>query len=112
MPWEHEGGQGKYSYHPGGDTRNAPKDAPSAINVVVVPDVTLPKVNVVSASLQTGQLLAVVNLLSDFSFGSETADSIIAPPREVQQMGQGRILSFFTEKASRSGIMGLYGICR
>ena len=44
MPWESEGGQGKYSYHPGGDTRNAPKDAPSAINVVVVPDVTLPKV--------------------------------------------------------------------
>jgi hypothetical protein len=44
MPWESEGGQGKYSYHPGGDTRNAPKDAPSAINVVVVPDVNLPKV--------------------------------------------------------------------
>jgi hypothetical protein len=47
MPWESEGGEGKYSYHPGGDTRNAPKDAPSAINVVVVPDVTLPKVNIV-----------------------------------------------------------------
>ncbi|KAB5562811.1 hypothetical protein GE09DRAFT_761169 [Coniochaeta sp. 2T2.1] len=43
MPWESEGGQGKYSYHPGGDVHNAPKDAPSAINVVVVPDVTLPK---------------------------------------------------------------------
>lgn len=48
MPWEHEGGEGKYSYHPGRDTRNAPKDAPSAINVVVVPDVTLPKVNISS----------------------------------------------------------------
>jgi hypothetical protein len=45
MPWEAEGGKGKYSYHPGGDTRNAPKDAPSAINVVVVPDVNLPKVS-------------------------------------------------------------------
>lgn len=45
MPWESEGGEGKYSYHPGGDTSNAPKDAPSAVNVVIVPNVTLPKVN-------------------------------------------------------------------
>jgi hypothetical protein len=45
MPWEGDSaGEGKYKYHPGGDMDNAPKDAPSAINVVVVPDVTLPKV--------------------------------------------------------------------
>ncbi len=44
MPWETGSTQGKYQYHPGGDLNAAPKDAPSAVNVVVVPDVELPKV--------------------------------------------------------------------
>jgi hypothetical protein len=44
MPWESGSGDGKYQYHPGGDTSAAPKDAPSAVNVVVIPDVNLPKV--------------------------------------------------------------------
>jgi hypothetical protein len=44
MPWETNATQGKYQYHPGGDSSAAPKDAPSAVNVVVVPDVELPKV--------------------------------------------------------------------
>ncbi|KAI5917531.1 hypothetical protein F4810DRAFT_716375 [Camillea tinctor] len=43
MPWETGSTEGKYRYHPGGDTSADPKDAPSAINVVVVPDVNLPK---------------------------------------------------------------------
>ncbi|KAK2067433.1 hypothetical protein P8C59_001173 [Phyllachora maydis] len=43
MPWENGSGEGKYQYHPGGDTSRAPKDAPSAVNVVIIPDVTLPK---------------------------------------------------------------------
>ena len=34
----------KYQYHPHGDARNAPKNAPSALNTVIVPNVTLPKV--------------------------------------------------------------------
>ncbi|KAK5991188.1 hypothetical protein PT974_09466 [Cladobotryum mycophilum] len=41
-PWD-SNSQGKYSYHPGGDTSLAPRDAPSALNAVVVPNVTLPK---------------------------------------------------------------------
>ncbi|KAK7415216.1 hypothetical protein QQX98_006063 [Neonectria punicea] len=41
-PWEAGAGAGKYKYHPGGDTNQEPKDAPSALNVVVVPNVTLP----------------------------------------------------------------------
>ena len=46
MPWEGtDSGTGKYQYHPGGDTGAAAKDAPSAVNVVVVPDVNLPKVS-------------------------------------------------------------------
>ena len=42
MPWESEHG-GKYQYHPGGDHKATPKEAPSALNAVVVPNVTLPK---------------------------------------------------------------------
>ena len=44
MPWETGSSTGKYQYFPGGDSSAAPKDAPSAVNVVVVPDVDLPKV--------------------------------------------------------------------
>ena len=44
MPWESGSGAGKYQYYPGGDPSAAPKDAPSAVNVVVVPNVNLPKV--------------------------------------------------------------------
>ncbi|KAF1913569.1 hypothetical protein BDU57DRAFT_520495 [Ampelomyces quisqualis] len=41
-PWKESGGSGPYQYHPGGDT-SVKKDAPSALNVVVIPNVTLPK---------------------------------------------------------------------
>ncbi|KAI9689140.1 MAG: hypothetical protein M1822_000878 [Bathelium mastoideum] len=41
-PWN-TGGSGKYQYHPGGDSSQGKKEAPSALNVVIVPDVTLPK---------------------------------------------------------------------
>lgn len=40
MPWESEH-LGKYKYHPGGDPKSTPKDAPSALNTVVVPNVTM-----------------------------------------------------------------------
>lgn len=42
MPWEGSA-TGKYQYHPGGDPNVAPKDAPSALNTVIIPNVTLPK---------------------------------------------------------------------
>ncbi|KAL9056330.1 MAG: hypothetical protein Q9162_003021 [Coniocarpon cinnabarinum] len=41
-PWE-SGTSGKYQYHPGGDRSQAPKDAPSALHSVIVPNVNLPK---------------------------------------------------------------------
>ena len=53
MPWQVEGDHHdhdnhsthfKYQYHPQGDTSKAPRNAPSALNTVVVPNVTLPKV--------------------------------------------------------------------
>ncbi|KZF20516.1 hypothetical protein L228DRAFT_241030 [Xylona heveae TC161] len=46
MPWQTEstGAEDfKYQYHPGGDPSKAPKDAPSALNTVVIPNVNLPK---------------------------------------------------------------------
>ena len=42
MPWEGAEGKGKYQYHPGGDPSATPKEAPSALNVVVVPNVRMP----------------------------------------------------------------------
>ncbi|KAL9617069.1 MAG: hypothetical protein Q9160_008099 [Pyrenula sp. 1 TL-2023] len=33
----------KYQYHPRGDKSQTPKNAPSALNTVIVPNVTLPK---------------------------------------------------------------------
>ncbi|OHE99790.1 hypothetical protein CORC01_04926 [Colletotrichum orchidophilum] len=42
MPWETDS-EGKYKYHPGGNPANEPRDAPSAVNTVIIPDVTLPK---------------------------------------------------------------------
>lgn len=43
MPWETGSGAGKYSYQPGGDPSAVAKEAPSAVNVVIIPDVDLPK---------------------------------------------------------------------
>lgn len=42
-PWK-TGGHAKYQYHPGGDTSKAKKDAPSALNEVIIPNVNLPRV--------------------------------------------------------------------
>ncbi|KAI9885377.1 MAG: Eukaryotic peptide chain release factor GTP-binding subunit [Watsoniomyces obsoletus] len=49
MPWQDDGstnengGSFKYKYHPGGDPKKPPKEAPSALHSVIVPNVTLPK---------------------------------------------------------------------
>ena len=51
MPWEveheHEDTSKhfKYQYHPKGDISQAPRNAPSALNTVIIPNVTLPKVS-------------------------------------------------------------------
>ena len=49
-PWN-TGSEGKYQYHPGGDPRRGVKDAPSALNEVVVPGVNLPKVRYTAMSV-------------------------------------------------------------
>lgn len=51
MPWQTDDDgqddlskQFKYRYHPRGDRTKEPKNAPSALNTVIIPNVTLPKV--------------------------------------------------------------------
>lgn len=46
MPWERDddGKVYKYQYHPHGDTSQPLRNAPSALNTVIVPNVTLPAV--------------------------------------------------------------------
>ncbi|KAF1344740.1 hypothetical protein BDV97DRAFT_303874 [Delphinella strobiligena] len=41
-PWN-TGSEAKYQFHPGGDTSKPKKDAPSALNEVIVPNVNLPR---------------------------------------------------------------------
>ncbi|KAJ5335333.1 hypothetical protein N7541_005160 [Penicillium brevicompactum] len=47
MPWHNEDAEGakpsKYSYHPHGDKSQPLRAAPSAMNTVIVPNVTLPE---------------------------------------------------------------------
>ncbi|KAF5014378.1 hypothetical protein F66182_14660 [Fusarium sp. NRRL 66182] len=45
MPWEgeNEGKVFKYQYHPHGDKSQPLRNAPSALNTVIVPNVTLPE---------------------------------------------------------------------
>lgn len=59
MPWQVGSAKGneaddhfKYQYHPGGDKNKAPKDAPSALNSVIVPNVTLPKVSLSAVEVE------------------------------------------------------------
>ena len=51
MPWQVDSSKTdksaehfKYQYHPGGDKKKALKDAPGALNTVIIPNVTLTKV--------------------------------------------------------------------
>lgn len=60
MPWQTTAkGDGadehfKYQYHPGGDRNKTPKDAPSALHSVIVPNVTLPKVRAWASNASWG----------------------------------------------------------
>jgi hypothetical protein len=55
MPWQGEGSKAnagedfsKYKYHPQGDSKNPPREAPSALHSVIIPNVNLPKVRYIS----------------------------------------------------------------
>ncbi len=50
----------KYRYHPGGDKSKPMKEAPSALNVVIVPNVNLPKVAISSRTDSTTRIADVL----------------------------------------------------
>lgn len=108
MPWETGASEGKYRYHPGGDPSQAPQDAPSAVNVVVVPDVTLPKVCARATPKHGGGRIRTRQRRQRRSFSLPplhphpisptyrttpyTLTAPTAPARQVQQVGQGGLL--------------------
>ena len=64
-PWNRDDiSHSPYQYHPGGDT-SVKKDAPSALNVVVIPNVTLPKVCTQLLANCPGLLVLTVQELHD-----------------------------------------------
>jgi hypothetical protein len=82
-PW-HTGGTAAYQYHPGGDPSKGKKDAPSALNEVIIPNVNLPRVSEIgseSRSLWSSWRLQLILIMW-----------ITGTSREVQQVGQGGIL--------------------
>ncbi|KAH6693243.1 hypothetical protein EV126DRAFT_429537 [Verticillium dahliae] len=111
-PWETGSKEGAYRYHPGGDTSNEPRDAPSAVNTVVVPNVTLPAVRPFSPSLKSAEMRRLDRERLAFRIISRgrkrriNANGIFpGAPREVQQVGQGRLplsVSCFCTKMSAS----------
>jgi hypothetical protein len=56
-PWK-TGRDAAYQYHPHGDTNKPRKDAPSALNEVIIPNVNLPKV---SLSGKRGESIEIGN---------------------------------------------------
>jgi hypothetical protein len=56
MPWEREDNGEKafkYQYHPNGDKNQPLQNAPSALNSVIVPNVTLPTVGYLCLNLNS-----------------------------------------------------------
>jgi hypothetical protein len=106
MPWHAASEDGKiykYQYHPNGDKSQPLRAAPSALNTVIVPNVTLPEV--CSPSSLSGPKPAFPVLFiscplifhGHFSLGlfflELLTDSrhLIGPSREVQQVRQGGV---------------------
>ena len=88
MPWERDddGKNYKYQYHPHGDKSQPLRNAPSALNTVIVPNVTLPAVcptlRVAFAYVSTEAVPVVDESLMFINAG---------PPRALQQVRQGGV---------------------
>ncbi len=66
-PWK-TGKDAKYQYHPHGDPSKGKKDAPSALNEVIIPNVNLPKVcHTISRRAQTASdiMLMIIQSLHE-----------------------------------------------
>ena len=79
MPWQVETSKAqaadehfKYQYHPGGDPNKAPKNAPSALHSVIVPNVNLPKVKVPLRQTGEAQTREVANEIYHSTYTTST----------------------------------------
>lgn len=63
-PWK-TGGDAAYQYHPHGDPSKPRKDAPSALNEVIIPNVNLPKVSLYGIWRETEDLREDVGWLAE-----------------------------------------------
>lgn len=82
MPWEveHDDPQDeskdfKYQYHPKGDRNQSPKNAPSALNTVIVPNVTLPKVGSIPFSNVPDADIVVQEIHDQFNKWGKDSDT-------------------------------------
>ena len=107
MPWQTTAkGDGadehfKYQYHPGGDRNKTPKDAPSALHSVIVPNVTLPKVGAQASDPDPG--------LGGFHCREDTNTVHVEIARPIQQVWQGRILEASSIHIQRGKSLGADG---
>jgi hypothetical protein len=116
MPWQTESSQGdeardnfkykptlfvhgklsnaldRYQYHPGGNPKNPPKDAPSALHSVIVPNVNLPKVCRLQVTLGEWTNCRAPLSSNGVFFFIKLILLPLGAAREVQQVGEGRVL--------------------
>ncbi len=106
-PWN-TGSDAKYQYHPGGDRSKGKKDAPSALNEVIIPGVNLPKVSLTSIfwegrgeADERGEAGGKIESRAKEdcgrgSMGARQCEQMListaGTTREVQQVGQGGLL--------------------
>lgn len=83
-PWK-TGSDARYQYHPGGDPSRGRKDAPSALNEVIIPNVNLPK---------------VCTKRCDRKREDVEADWTLGASREVQQVGKGGLLNMSKDRGT------------
>lgn len=94
MPWHGESEDGKvykYQYHPHGDKSQPLRAAPSAMNTVIVPNVTLPEVWIHWTFLFMSYVGSLQNLVQSVItlaglVGNADISFLTGPPREVQQV--------------------------
>jgi hypothetical protein len=79
MPWEREGDGGKlfkYQYHPHGDSNQPLRNAPSALNTVIVPNVTLPEVRLhhpEPGEIEVGHFFLIFLIIDRISMNNSTS---------------------------------------
>lgn len=86
-PWNGEGSTGKYKYYPQGNPMHPPKEAPSALNQVIIPNVNLPKVSICSFDTITGDNAEVLRNFMRNTISGESRSMIFETTNEDTGVG-------------------------